>query len=293
MSKNNLNNLNEVEDGVNIEQMKQTAVMSQGKFQVQNIVKDVFGLETAVESVPLPSRGVIYSPESPLYGQETLQIRAMTARDEDILMSRAYIKNGTVIQELIKSCLINKSIDVDEMIAGDRNALMIALRITGYGAEYEVECDCPKCNKSSVQNFNLSELGIKRLAIDPIVEGSNLFEIQLPISKKNIRIKFANGYDEKELSTIQDRKKKMGIQQDTAITDRLQSAIVSVQGITDKTKIGMFIKEMPARDSLALRKFLDNNEPGIDMSVNMQCKHCFEESEVKLPIGISFFWPNT
>ena len=216
----------------------------------------------------------------------------MTAKDEDILMSRAYIKNGTVIQELIKSCLINKNIDVDEMIAGDRNALMVALRITGYGAEYPVECDCPKCNKSSEQTFYLSDLGIKRLAIDPVVDGSNLFEIQLPVCKKNVKVKFANGYDEKEMSLNQERKKKLGLQQDTAITDRLANAIVSVQGITDKTKIGMFIKEMPARDSLALRKFLDNNEPGIDMTVSMKCKHCFEESEIKLPIGVGFFWPN-
>ena len=286
-----LNDLNEVET-VDVEQMKQTAIASQGKFQVQNVVKDVFGLEMAVESVPLPSRGIIYSPESALFGQETLQIRAMTARDEDILMSRAYIKNGTVIQELIKSCLINKNIDVDEMIAGDRNAIMVALRITGYGAEYTAECECPKCNKTSEQNFNLSELGIKRLAIDPVSEGSNLFEIQLPVCKKNVKVKFANGYDEKELSTMQERKKKLGLQQDTTITDRLSNAIVSVQGITDKTKIGMFIKDMPARDSLALRKFLDNNEPGIDMTVGIKCKQCFEESEIKLPIGINFFWPN-
>ncbi len=106
-------------------------------------------------------------------------------------------------------------------------------------------------------------------------------------------MKFTNGYDEKELSSMQERKKKLGLQQDTTITDRLSNAIVSVQGITDKTKIGMFIKELPARDSLALRKFLDNNEPGIDMTVGIKCKHCFEESEIKLPIGINFFWPNS
>lgn len=292
MAKNNLQNLNETDEMVDIEQMKQTAALAQGKFQVQNVVKDVFGLEVPIENVPLPSRGIIYSPDSPLYGCETLQVRAMTARDEDILMSRAYIKNGTVIQELIKSCLVDKRIDVDEMIAGDRNALMISLRITGYGADYAVECDCPKCNKSSEQHFNLSQLGIKRLEIDPIAEGSNLFEIQLPVCKKVVRVKFANGYDEKELSQMQERKKKIGIQQDTNITDRLLNSIVSVQGITDKTKLGMFIKDMPARDSLALRKFLDNNEPGIDMSVHMKCQHCFEESEVKLPMGIGFFWPD-
>jgi len=292
--KNPLNNemISQNDQQVDIQQMSQTAAMSQGKFQVQNVVKDIFGIEVPVESVPLPSRGVIYSPDSPLYGQERISIRAMTARDEDILMSRAYIKNGTVITELLKSCLINKNIDPDEMIAGDRTAIMIALRITGYGAEYNVECSCPKCNKTSEQTFNLGDLGIKRLQIEPMADGSNLFEIQLPICKKVVKVKFANGYDEKELSTIQERKKKMGIQQDTLVTDKLQTSIVSVQGITDKTKIGMFIKDMPARDSLALRKFLEDNEPSVNMDVTMKCKHCFEESEVKLPIEASFFWPD-
>ena len=292
MAKNPLNSELSGEESPDISQMKHTAQLSQGKFAVQNVVKDIFGLEVPTESVPLPSRGVIYSPDSPLYGQETLDIKAMTAREEDILMSRAYIKNGTVITELIKSCLINKNIDPDEMIAGDRNAIMIALRITGYGSDYNVECECPKCSKTSEQTFFLNELGIKRLQIDPISEGSNLFEIQLPISKKVVKVKFSNGYDEKDLIALQEKKKKIGIQQDTIVTDKLTNSIVSVQGITDRTKIGMFIKDMPARDSLALRKFLEEHEPGMDMDVTMKCKHCFEESEVKLPIGASFFWPD-
>lgn len=291
MKNNKLSNIDENEM-IDIEQAKSVAAMSQGKFQVQSIVKDVFGLEVPVESVPLPSRGVIYSPESPIYGKETLDIKAMTAREEDIIMSRAYIKNGTVISELLKSCLLDKSIDPNDMIAGDRNALMIALRITGYGASYNVECDCPKCGKESEQNFDLSQLAIKRLSINPIAEGSNQFEIQLPVCKKIVRVKFSTGHDEREMSQIQERKKKLGFQSESNVTDKLLNAIVSVQGITDKSKIGMFIKDMPVRDSLALRKFLEENEPGIDMSVNMQCKHCFEESEIKLPIGVSFFWPD-
>ena len=92
-----------------------------------NIMKDDFGWEVPVESVPLPSRGVIYSPDSTVYNTETVQIKAMTALEEDILMSQPLIKNGTVITELIKSCVIDKSIDVDSLTLGDRNALMISI----------------------------------------------------------------------------------------------------------------------------------------------------------------------
>lgn len=276
-----------------VEDIKAANVKNVGPIQVSNVAKDEFGLDIPTELVPLPSKGRIYPSDSPLYGQEALEIRPMTAREEDILTSRAYIKKGNVISKLIESCLVDKSINPDELISGDRNALMVALRITGYGAEYKAEIDCPACGAKSEQSFNLSELRIKRLAVDPVAEGSNLFELELPISKKSVRVKFLTGEDEQEMMTIADRKKKSGIVSSSAVTDRLSRSIVSVAGISDKTKIGMFVRNMPARDSLALRKFLDNQEPGIDMSVYMSCPSCNEESEVTMPLGASFFWPDS
>ncbi len=103
----------------------------QAGFQTRSVMKDDFGYEVPVEAVPLPSKGTVYPADSPLHGQETVEIRAMTAKEEDILTSRALIKKGTVITHLIQSCLVNKQIDVNEMLVGDRNAIMTALRITG------------------------------------------------------------------------------------------------------------------------------------------------------------------
>lgn len=276
-----------------VEDIKAANVKNVGPIQVSNVAKDEFGLDIPTELVPLPSKGRIYPSDSPLYGQEALEIRPMTAREEDILTSRAYIKKGNVITKLIESCLVDKRINPDELISGDRNALMVALRITGYGAEYKAEIDCPECGTKSEQSFNLSELKIKRLEVEPVAEGSNLFELELPISKKAVRVKFLTGSDEQEMLTIAERKKKSGIVAASAVTDRLNRSIVSVAGITDKTKISMFVRNMPARDSLALRKFLDNQEPGIDMSVYMSCPSCNEESEVSMPLGASFFWPDS
>jgi hypothetical protein len=105
--------------------------------QTRDVMRDDFGFEVPLESVPLPSNGVVYPSESALHMKETVEIRSMTAREEDILTSRALIKKGTVITELIKSCLIDKRIDVSTMLSGDRNALMVALRVTGYGAEFD------------------------------------------------------------------------------------------------------------------------------------------------------------
>ena len=262
-----------------------------GPIKKSNVMLDDFGIDIPAESVPLPSRGVIYSNES-LRDTETLDIKPMTAKEEDILTSRAYIKNGTVISKLISSCLIDKSINPDDLISGDRNALLIALRITGYGADYTLEINCPACGKTNTSTFDLSSLPIKRLQIDPVESGENIFEVQLPVTKKNVRVKFLNGHDEKEMMIINERKKKNGFNVESAVTDRLTRSIISIEGITDKNKISLFVQHMPARDSLALRRFLDDYEPGVDMKSHMTCKHCHEESEVDLPIGATFFWPD-
>jgi len=262
-----------------------------------DVLRDEFGLEIPVENVPLPSKGVVYPPDHPLHMQETVQIRAMTAREEDILTSKALIKKGTVITELIRSCLIDKRIDPNDMILGDRNAVMVALRITGYGSEYTIEVGCPSCGERSKQEFNLAELPISRFSEDPIALGSNVFECTMPKKTENepdikIRYRHMTGHDEQEITAMQERKKKQGFKTDNLITTRYQQQIVAVNEITDRTKIQMFIQRMPTKYSLALRQSMDANEPGIQMKQHIQCPHCMEESEVSMPLGASFFWPD-
>lgn len=262
-------------------------------FKTVNVMKEDFGFETPVDLVPLPSQGLIYSPESGFHNKEAVQVRAMTAKEEDILTSRALIKKGTVITELIKSCLVDKTLDVNVLTSGDRNALMTALRVTGYGSDYTVEVSCPACSARQKKDFSLAELPIKRLEINPVAPGANLFSFVLPVSKKTVHFKFLTGKDETEMNLIQERQKKQGSKVESLVTTRLVHSIESVEGITDKNKIATFIRNMPARDSLALRRHIDNNEPGIEMKSWMVCDECDEHSEVNLPLGASFFWPDS
>ena len=262
-----------------------------------DILRDEFGLEIPVENVPLPSKGIVYPPDHPLHMCEAVQIRAMTAREEDILTSKALIKKGTVITELIRSCLIDKRIDPNSMILGDRNALMVALRITGYGSDYPVEVSCPSCGEKSRQRFDLAELPITRLSEEPIAEGSNVFEVEMPKNRDNdpdikIRYRHLTGQDETNIAQAGERKRKQGMVADNLVTQRYQQQIVAVNDITDKTKIQMFCQRMPTKYSIALRRAMDANEPGISMKQFMQCPHCSEESEVSMPLGASFFWPD-
>lgn len=256
-------------------------------------LKSDFGLDIPVELVPLPSDGKVYPESSPLCNKEVVEIRSMTAREEDILTSRALVKKGTVITELIKSCLIDKSIDVSDMLTGDRNALMVAIRITGYGPDYSAELRCDECEANTTHGFNLAELPIHRLTIDPVMPGSNLFQFILPVSKKEVQFKFLTGKDEDDINATAERQKKLGLSSgDSAVTTNLLYSIVSIDGVTDRAKISNFVKNMPARDSLALRTFIRDNEPGVVMKAEAKCTVCDSSSgEVDMPLGVNFFWP--
>jgi hypothetical protein len=256
-------------------------------------VRSDFGIEIPQELVPLPSAGKVYSPNSSLYNAELVEIKAMTAKEEDILTSRALLKKGTIITELIKSCLIDKTINPLDLLSGDRNALMIAIRITGYGAEYSTEIECGECNVKSPHGFNLTELPIKRLEIEPVTPGVNLFEYILPRSGKVVKFRFMTGRDEEEIAAYNEKQKKLALGTETPVTTNLIYAIASVDGIEDRSKIANFIRNMPALDSLALRNYMKDNEPGITMKQDTTCNSCGHTEEVSMPLGVTFLWPSS
>lgn len=246
-----------------------------------------------VETIPLPSAGKVYSAESPLHNRNSLDIKSMTAKEEDILASRALMKKGTVIDELLRSCIHTPGINVDEMLAGDRNAVMVGVRITGYGREYTAQIQCKACAEKIDASFDLASLTIKRLDIEPCVPNTNQFEFKLPQSGRNVIFKFLTGADERDILQEADRRKKIvGMSVENNVTGKLMRSILSIDGLTDKGRIGAFIRNMPAADSRALRKYMDSNEPGIDMTTKTVCPLCAEEQEVEMPIGVKFFWPD-
>ncbi len=256
-------------------------------------VKAEFGLDIPLETVPLPSSGKVYPHGSSLFNAETVDIRAMTAREEDILTSRALLKKGTVITELIKSCLVDRTVNPNELLGGDRNALMVAIRITGYGPEYKAEIECSECSTKSPHEFNLAELPVRRLLLDPVVPGANLFEFVLPHSRKKVKFRFLTGRDEEEIMATSERQKKLGLSTESNVTTSLTHAIVSVDGIEDRVKITNFIKHMPARDSLSLRNHIKENEPGVVMKQETSCPACGYSEEVVMPLGVNFLWPQS
>ena len=260
---------------------------------VSNNVIEEFSWEVPYETVPLPSQGLIYGQDSFFYQKEMIDIKAMTAKEEDILLSQALIKKGTVIEELIKSCIMNRGANVDDLIVGDRNALSIAIRITGYGTEYKAKVTCPKCNHENDKVFDLADLEIKRLGAQPVEEGKNLFAFRLPISKKMVHFKLMTGADERQ-KQINDQGyiQTLGPMSIGVVTSNLRYVIQSLDGITDKGKIFKFIDAMPALDSKKLREYIASIQPGIDMNAKLHCENCGSLTTVSLPVTSELFWPS-
>jgi hypothetical protein len=180
------------------------------------------------------------------------------------------------------------------MLTGDRNTVMVALRITGYGPEYRVMAGCPECGEQSKQTFALDSLPLRRLGIKPKIQGANVFQFELPQSKKIVTFKFLTGADEDELAAIQSQKKKAGLEANNdLVTLALLHSVISIDGVTDKAQLAQALPKMPAFDSRALRSFIEENEPGMQLKGNMLCPHCGSSSEVDMPLGADFFWPKS
>ena len=259
----------------------------------QNIMKDEFGWEIPVEAIPLPTKGVVYSPDSTLYNRDVLHIKSMTAREEDILASPAFHKEGTSLTHLINSCLTDKSINCDDMIIGDRMALMVGIRVTGYGPDYHASSNCQSCNQKNDFVVDLTTLGIKRLKISPAQPGENKFEFTLPVTKKKVIFKYVTERENRERSiAAKNMQKAFGNAVANNITSFLENAIVSIEGVTDRAKIKHFVMNMPAFDSKSLRTFISENEPGIDMRCEFVCKNCGDHNELNMPMTTEFFWPS-
>ena len=144
------------------------------KMQKHNVMKEDFGWEIPMELVPIPSQGLIYHPDSSLYNKKTIKIKAMTAKEEDYLASPALIKEGTALDHVINSCVID-DINIDDLLVGDKNAILTSIRITGYGSDYDVKVRCNSCSAFNEVRINLSDLKIKRLEIEPHQKNTNLF----------------------------------------------------------------------------------------------------------------------
>tara|TARA_R110002012_G_C11532942_1_gene600682 strand:+ start:90 stop:830 length:741 start_codon:yes stop_codon:yes gene_type:complete len=238
------------------------------------------------EMVDLPSKGHFYFEGHPLSSGQ-VEVKYMTAREEDILTSQNLIKQGIVIDKLLESLIVDKSIKIDDMFVGDKNAIMVAARILGYGKDYEFEYDGVE------QVTDLSKLEPVDIDFSHFTRGKNEFSFHLPASKREITFKLLNGKDEKDIDLEITAKKKISKHQSFELTTRLKHMILSVDGKSEKSHINSFVdNEFLSRDSLAFRQYLKSITPDVDMDVEVVDSDG-KKTEVTVPITVRFFWPSS
>lgn len=259
--------------------------------------RDTATRTSTTEAVPLPSRGLFYPPGHPLCGEEYIEIRYMTARDEDILTSPSLLKNGTALDKFTQGLICDPRIKIDDLLVGDKSAIMIAARITGYGPDYDVVVTCPECGEESDHTFDLSDYEKYYTTVGDTVEGfylngNNRYEVVLPASGYTVELKMATSRDEQRLNRSQKMKAKNKLAE-TNSTDFLKLVIHSIDGDIDRNNISQKVMDLPARDSRFLRKHFPEVSPNLDLKETFECQYCGTETEMEVPLEAGFFWPDS
>ena len=237
------------------------------------------------EMVELPSKGYFYFDGHPL-SKGKVEVKYMTAREEDILTSQNLIQQGTVIDKLLESLIVDKSIKIDDMLIGDKNAIMVAARILGYGKDYQFTYD------GEEQSVDLSILEPIDIDFSKYTKGKNEFEFKLPNSERSITFKLLSGKDEKDIASEIKAREKISKGQSSELTTRLKTMILSVDGKSEKSYINNFVdNEFLSRDSFAFRQHLSSITPDVDMSTTV-VDAGGKEIEVTIPVTVRFFWPS-
>ena len=235
------------------------------------------------ELVDLPSKGLLYPADSPLKSG-TIEMKYMTAKEEDILTNQNYIQKGIVIDKLLQSLIVDKSINYNEILVGDKNALLVAARILGYGAEYEFTYGGEK------HTIDLSQIDNKPLNENLFASGKNEFSFTLPASKTNLTFKLLTHGDEQALEQELAGLRKIKKDNVPELSTRLKYMITSVDGSHDQKSIRDFVDNaFLARDSRSFRKYVAEIQPDVDLRFYPDNG---PEGGVDIPIGINFLWPD-
>jgi len=247
------------------------------------------------EFVELPSRGMGYAEGHPLCGKDVIEIKYMTAKEEDILTSATLLKKGIAVDRFMQNIICDSNIKVEDLFIGDKNAILIAARSSGYGETYEAQIQCPNCGTKAQMDFDLSkpqmleskhdeELGIKKT-------DNGTFLIEMPFSKFTVEVRLLTGKDEKYISELSKNKAKGGMTE-TTMTDQYKRMIVSVENIQDQGTIDHYVDNMPLRDARHLRLAYRMVSPDVKVAQDFECNNCGHQQELEVPFGADFLWPD-
>ena len=253
-----------------------------------------FSFVIPTEFVELPSKGKFYPENHPLHNQQTIEIKQMTAKEEDLLTSRALLKKGVALDRVVQSLIVNKNINPDSLLVGDRYAVMIAARISGYGNEYTTQVTCPSCGSGQKYSFDLFDSnmsdGIVSEELSVKDEGGGFFTTALPRTKFEVTFRLLNGADERVLLGQIENARKRNKEENT-VTRQLRLITVAINGDDSAAAINYFVDNVPSIDAQHLRTAYTLATPNIDLTQFFSCNECGFETELEVPLTADFFWP--
>ena len=240
------------------------------------------------EVIDLPSLGKVYPKDSPL-SDGKVELKYMTTKEEDILMSENLIKKGIVIDKVLDSLIVTKGISSDDLILGDKNAVLIAARILAYGPEYTCQVSNPKnVDENITHTFDLTKCPFKE-PLEDVDYTDNSFKYTTPIGKTKIKFKLLTGKEEKLIDKDLKQSSKFGYE--STVSTRLRYTITEVDGDNSQETINIFTQNMLARDSVALRKYIQEISPDIELTQEIEMGG--ETVSVSIPLTVEFFWPSS
>ena len=241
------------------------------------------------EIVELPSKGKLYPKDHPL-SSGTIEMKYMTAKEEDILTNQSFIKNGVVLDKLFRSLIVSP-IEYNDLLLCDKNAIMIAARVLGYGKDYECTVTNPESGEEQKVNIDLTQLTERDIDWSLIKDNVNEFSLTLPASKRDVKVKILTQRDQNKID--KETKAMAKLKRNASLTTMLKYVITEIDGDADNSKIRKFIdNELLAIDSRAIRKHLKLVTPDIDLSIDVPDEETGDTFRSQLNIGVDFFWPD-
>lgn len=218
--------------------------------------------------VKLASGGKIYPKKHPLHAGQ-IEMRYMTAYDEDILTNASYITEGVVFNKLLESIILTP-IDINDICAVDRDGLILHARIMAYGAEYPVKIEDPKTKKMLERIVDLTQVQFKPFTLVSDDNGEFSYKVN-----EETTIKFAFPSADVDNDTV---------------TQTITNLVTEVNGIRDRSAIEQFIRyEFLARDAKQFREYVSKNAPGVDYQMNFEGEDG-STFKAMFPIGADLFW---
>lgn len=247
------------------------------------------------EVIDLPSQGKLYPDKHPL-SNGTIEIKHMTAKEEDILASTNLIKKGIVLDKLLESVVVEKGLDIGDIFIGDKNAILLATRVLGYGADYNLEVNDPFTGEPQKVTIDLSKIQIKEVDFKKL-NPANKYEFTLPSNKLKVVLRLLTHKDEVDIAAelqalqrLSSRNKDAGTSE---VSTRLRYMITEVDGNSDRGFINKWVlNNLLARDSKAIRKYIKEISPDLDLTYDFTSDITGETEALDIPFGAGFFYPS-